>query len=83
MTPKLPSAKTLLEMEAGRKKVFENSHEENILKLREAGLTVEVTDLTSLAFHLELARGSGALPEEKVRKLCRKCMRVHDPKDPC
>jgi hypothetical protein len=78
------SDRTLAEMEVGRKRVLQHRYYENISRLREAGLdTRGINNPELLAFHKELAKASGALPEPKRRCFCRKCFHVHDPAEAC
>lgn len=78
------AARTQAEMVAGRKRVSQHSHDEDISLLRKAGLvTTILDDPLMLAFHKELARAAGALPVPKPRRLCRKCFSVHDPEAAC
>lgn len=74
---------TLREMEAGRKRVFNNTVAETTALLKKAGMTVEVEDLTTLMFHLAVARHAGVLDISESKYACRKCGLRHHPMRDC
>ena len=84
-TPTRPlSDRTRAEMEAGRKQVFRHGHTQMIESLREAGLdTKEITDPTVLAFHMEMAKAVGAVPETKAMRHCASCGGEHKMGERC
>ena len=67
-----------MEMEAGRKKVSQASHAEDIKALRGAGLDVTgINDPVVLNFHKEVARQVGVLPRETRTRKCWICGGTH------
>jgi hypothetical protein len=71
------SARTLAEIEAGRRRVFIHTRAEGFSQLKAAGLDVSViTDPVLFAFHTEVAKQSGAIPAKKTRH-CAVCGQEH------
>lgn len=78
MPIRTPSARTLAELEAGKKRVMQHAHPKMIEALKRAGLdTSKIKDPTTLQFHMELAKGVGAIPETMTMRHCASCGGEH------
>ena len=85
MTPtQTPSDRTLAEMAAGKKAVFYASWDDTVGQLKAAGLKEIPTDPVLLAFHLEMAKASGAVkPLEQPGYVCQICGKPHAHRQRC